>query len=123
MLVVVAIIGILVGTALPDVTGSMCDGEAAGVEMNLTTIRTAFIQCYASQLGNCDSLDKLVEADLLPDRLKEEFSDDRDNMIVGQGPDCTRGTWHKRSHYEDADGACIGLDLTENKLVRTTCPN
>lgn len=56
LLVVIAIIGILAATAVPQVTGYICDARGSSAESAIASAKLAYGQCVTDG-RNCDSMD------------------------------------------------------------------
>jgi general secretion pathway protein G len=65
VLIVLAVLGLLAGSALPMMSGAVQKAREATLSTNLSTIRTVIDEYYADHLSYPDNLNVLVDEDYL----------------------------------------------------------
>jgi len=77
LIVVLAIIGVLVAVAIPQVTGAICDSRVAAAKADIGTVQTAHAQCLVKGREGCGDLASGSYDDLLPRRITDDSLDGR----------------------------------------------
>lgn len=74
LLVVIAIIGILAAAAVPQILDAICDSRVSAAKSNISTIRTAIVQCQMED--GCDETDlsNMEGHDLIQGSVANDYS-------------------------------------------------
>lgn len=79
LLVVIAIIGILAAAAVPQVLEAICESKTSRAKSNISTIRTAIVQCQLEEGCDDSSLETIHEFGLLTSSISNQY------QLIGGG--------------------------------------